>query len=135
MVGDGAAELTVDRPSTGPYAENMSPEWVKLTSASDAYEAEVMTGRLEVSGIGSRTSKGSDAPGAWLTGNENSFGPIDIHVSRGQLAAAQQALELTDHPDEADAPPPRSAIKIVAAVLVVSLIAAVLVSALTDALR
>jgi hypothetical protein len=67
-------------------------EWIKLTSTSDLYEANLLSGRLQQEGIESRTVKGTDAPGAWLTGTENAFGPIDVYVPSEQLLAAKRLL-------------------------------------------
>ena len=70
-------------------------EWVKLITATDTYEAELIAGRLEEAGIGSQTKKGSDAPGAWLTGSQNALGPIEVYVPSDRATEAHNLLEPT----------------------------------------
>lgn len=67
-------------------------DWVRLTSVSDQFEADLLTGHLRSVGIDSRSSKSAGAPGAWLTGSQNPFGPIEIFVPSEQLDAAQDSL-------------------------------------------
>jgi hypothetical protein len=75
----------------------MTADWVKVASVSNEYEADLNVGRLNLVGIGARTRKSSDAPGVWLTGNENPFGPIEVYVPHDQLVSAQQSLQLVAH--------------------------------------
>lgn len=109
---------------------------MKLTTVSDSYEAELLAGQLEANGIDSRTLKGSNAPGAWLTGSQNPFGPVEIYVTSSQLRDAQSFVD-----DVGDAPAPRrsgssrSVIIAIAAFLVIASIAAILVDGAVDVLR
>ena len=111
-------------------------DWVRLTSVSDQYEADLLTGRLESVGIDSRSSKSVEAPGAWLTGSQNPFGPIEILVPSDQLETAQGSLgsvEPAADPSAGATPrPSRRAMMVVGAVLVVALVIGVLAAVLTD---
>jgi hypothetical protein len=112
----------------------MTTRWVKITSVSDMYEAEAFAGRLHASGIGSRTIKASDAPGAWLTGSENPFGPIDVYVASEYADKAQELSRPNVSYDETGESPARRAVRLVGALLVVGSIVASVIAAVTNSL-
>ena len=109
-------------------------DWTKLTSANNSYEADLLSGRLEQAGIGSRTTKGVDAPGAWLTGGENPFGPIDVYVPANQIDAARKLLPTATEVSADVRPSPPRTMQIVGAILVVLSVVAVLATVFNDVL-
>ncbi|HVM36339.1 MAG TPA: DUF2007 domain-containing protein [Actinomycetota bacterium] len=111
-------------------------DWTKLASLTNIYEADLLAGRLQEAGIGSQTIKSANAPGAWLTGSENSFGPIDLYVPADRLDAARKLLPAATAPsDRAAERSPRSKMRIVGAVVVTLSLVAGAVAAVTDALN
>ena len=111
-------------------------EWAKLTSVSSTYEADLLAGRLEDAGIGSRTAKGAGAPGAWLTGSVNPFGPVDVYVSAVDVDAARKLLPTPiASEDSSAADSPRGSIHLVGTVLVVVVVVTVIAAVLADVLN
>lgn len=107
-------------------------EWVKLTSAADTYEAQLIVGRLEAAGISSQTMKGPNAPGAWLTGSQSALGPIEVHVPEDRAAEAQGLLSLEAAARDDESPALRAATKRIIAVLILLPMAVAVLSVLKD---
>jgi hypothetical protein len=111
-------------------------DWTKLASLTNTYEADLLAGRLQDAGIGSQLIKSANAPGAWLTGGENSFGPIDLYVPADRLEAARKLLPATPATSDRTAErSPRSKLRVIGAVIVTLSIVAGAVAAVTDALN
>jgi hypothetical protein len=109
-------------------------DWAKLASLTNTYEADFLAGRLQEAGIGSQIIKSADAPGAWLTGSENSFGPIDLYVRADRLEAARKLLPITRSTSNGAAErSPRFKMRVIGAVVVTLSLAAGAVAAVTDA--
>lgn len=110
--------------------------WAKLTSATDSFQADLLLGRLRQEGIDAQAMKSFNAPGAWLTGNENPFGPIDVCVPSDQLPAAQKLLDDLEpsQPATPEERAPTNLVKVIGAALAVASIVAVLASVLSDTL-
>jgi hypothetical protein len=67
-------------------------EWVQLTVASNDIDAHLLTGRLSEIGIETQTKKDPSAPGAWLYGGSDPWGPVIVYVRRYQLEDARIVL-------------------------------------------
>lgn len=107
-------------------------EWVEIASARDDYEAQLITGRLSQVGIECQTMKSGSAPGAWLTGVQNPWGPVSVLVPPHRVDAAHDALEdvETEEPEARTLLPSASnaTVVIVALVVASAMIAAFLYS-------
>jgi hypothetical protein len=66
--------------------------WVELTKAHDDIDAHLLTGRLQASGVETRTLKDRSLPGAWLYGGSNPWAPVAILVRSVDLDTARIVL-------------------------------------------
>lgn len=79
-------------PSAGLREEGGDSGWAQLTRARDDIDAHLLTGRLEVAGIETRTVKDRTQPGTWLYGGSNPWAPVAVLVRRWQLEEARSVL-------------------------------------------
>ena len=109
--------------------------WAKVISVKDSFQADLLVGRMREAGLDARAEKGADAPGAWLTGSQNPFGPIDILVPRDELESARElveSIEPTARPTPEPEPSSGRMLKLVAGVVVVATIVAIVVAAISE---
>ena len=117
----------------------MTEGWLQVADARDDYEAQLIIGRLTEAGIESNTLKSGSAPGAWLTGVQNQWGPVAVLVPPEEFQTARRVLEgfgaegygVEGEADEAETtlPSTSSAVLVVIAIVVAgAMIAAFLYS-------
>ena len=78
-------------------------DWVRLTVAKDTYEAQLISGILAEQDIEVEMVRG-EGPGAWLTGSEPYWTPVEIMIPGERLEDARAALG--EQPNEAPPPVP-----------------------------
>ena len=88
----------------------MADEWVKLGTAGDDYEANLLVGRLGSAGIEARTLKNDPGAISYLRAGHDPDAPVDVYVRADQVDEAEAELQVieteVDHtePEPAEIP-------------------------------